>query len=79
MRAKFGSDQPGRAGPDRQAPLGPVGDLGHAAQPRVPGPAVFGKTQIIHEQPMLNRVARLQGRTTPRPVKTLRQALPVGL
>ena len=24
--------------PDRQAPLGPVGDLGHAAQPRLRGP-----------------------------------------
>ena len=33
--------------------------------------AVFGKTQIVHEQPGLNRVARLQGRTTPRAVKTV--------
>ena len=32
---------------------------------------VFGKTQIIHEQPGLNRVARLQGRTTPRAVKAV--------
>jgi site-specific DNA recombinase len=32
---------------------------------------VFGKTQIIHQQPGLNRVARLQGRTTPRAVKTV--------
>ena len=29
---------PRRGDPDRQAPLGPVGDLGHAAQPRLPGP-----------------------------------------
>jgi len=33
--------------------------------------AVFGKTQVIHAQPGLNRIARLQGRTTPRPVKTV--------
>ena len=33
--------------------------------------AVFGKTQVIHEQPALNRIARLQGRTVPRPVKTV--------
>jgi site-specific DNA recombinase len=32
---------------------------------------VFGKTQVIHEQPALNRVARLQGRTTPRPARTV--------
>ena len=32
---------------------------------------MFGKTQIIHEQPGLNRVARLQGRTVPRPVKAV--------
>jgi site-specific DNA recombinase len=39
--------------------------------PAYAGRAVFGKTQIIHEQPGLNRVARLQGRTTPRAVKTV--------
>jgi Recombinase zinc beta ribbon domain/Recombinase len=38
--------------------------------PAYAGKAVFGKTQIVHEQPGLNRVARLQGRTTPRAVKT---------
>jgi site-specific DNA recombinase len=38
--------------------------------PAYAGRAVFGKTQVIHEQPGLNRVARLQGRTTPRAVKT---------
>ena len=37
--------------------------------PAYTGRAVFGKTQIVHEQPGLNRVARLQGRTTPRAVK----------
>src|SRR4029077_19731451 len=31
--------------------------------PAYAGTAVFGKTQIIHEQPGLNRVARLQGRS----------------
>ena len=39
--------------------------------PAYAGTAVFGKTQVIHEQPGLNRVARLQGRTTPRAVKTV--------
>ena len=39
--------------------------------PAYAGRAVFGKTQVIQEQPGLNRVARLQGRTTPRPVKTV--------
>ncbi|MGE5289747.1 MAG: recombinase zinc beta ribbon domain-containing protein [Micromonosporaceae bacterium] len=32
---------------------------------------MFGKTQVLHEQPGLNRVARLAGRQTPRPVKTI--------
>jgi site-specific DNA recombinase len=31
----------------------------------------YVKTQVIHAQPGLNRIARLQGRTTPRPVKTV--------
>ena len=31
--------------------------------PAYAGRAVFGKTQIVHEQPGLNRIARLQGRT----------------
>jgi site-specific DNA recombinase len=39
--------------------------------PAYAGKAVFGKTQIIHDQPSLNRIARLQGRTTPRAVKTV--------
>jgi site-specific DNA recombinase len=44
---------------------------GMLRNPAYPGRAVFGKTQVIHEQPGLNRIARLQGRTTPRPVKTV--------
>jgi site-specific DNA recombinase len=44
---------------------------GMLRNPAYAGRAVFGKTQIIHEQPGLNRIARLQGRTTPRPVKTV--------
>src|SRR5947207_6843184 len=39
--------------------------------PGYAGRAVFGKTQVIHAQPGLNRVARLQGRTTPRPARTV--------
>ena len=44
---------------------------GMLRNPAYAGKAVFGKTQIIHEQPGLNRVARLQGRTTPRAVKAV--------
>jgi site-specific DNA recombinase len=44
---------------------------GMLRNPAYAGRAVFGKTQAIHEQPGLNRIARLQGRTTPRPVKTV--------
>ena len=44
---------------------------GMLRNPAYAGKAVFGKTQVIHEQPGLNRVARLQGRTTPRAVKTV--------
>jgi site-specific DNA recombinase len=44
---------------------------GMLRNPAYAGRAVFGKTQVIHEQPALNRVARLQGRTMPRPVKTI--------
>jgi site-specific DNA recombinase len=44
---------------------------GMLRNPAYAGRAVFGKTQIIHAQPGLNRVARLQGRTTPRAVKTV--------
>jgi site-specific DNA recombinase len=44
---------------------------GMLRNPAYAGRAVFGKTQVIHEQPGLNRIARLQGRNTPRPVKTV--------
>src|SRR5438067_7912331 len=44
---------------------------GMLRNPAYAGRAVFGKTRIIHEQPGLNRVARLQGRTTPRAVKAV--------
>jgi site-specific DNA recombinase len=44
---------------------------GMLRNPAYAGRAVFGKTQVIHEQPGLNRIARLQGRTTPRAVKTV--------
>ena len=44
---------------------------GMLRNPAYAGRAVFGKTQVIHEQPALNRIARLQGRTVPRPVKTV--------
>jgi site-specific DNA recombinase len=44
---------------------------GMLRNPAYAGRAIFGKTQIIHEQPGLNRIARLQGRGTPRAVKTV--------
>ena len=44
---------------------------GMLRNPAYAGRAVFGKTQIIHAQPGLNRVARLRGRTTPRAVKAV--------
>jgi len=44
---------------------------GMLRNPAYAGRAVFGKTQVIYAQAGLNRVARLQGRTTPRPVKTV--------
>jgi DNA invertase Pin-like site-specific DNA recombinase len=44
---------------------------GMLRNPAYAGRAVFGKTMAIHEQPGLNRVARLQGRATPRAVKTV--------
>ena len=37
--------------------------------PAYAGTAVFGKTMAVHQPAGLNRVARLQGRSTPRPVK----------
>ena len=44
---------------------------GMLRNPAYTGRAVFGKTQVIQEQPGLNRIARLQGRTTPRPARTV--------
>ena len=44
---------------------------GMLRNPAYAGAAVFGKTQVIHDQPGLNRRARLAGRTVPRPVKTV--------
>src|SRR5215207_7151406 len=39
--------------------------------PAYAGRAVFGKTMVVHDSPGLNRRARLEGRTTPRAVKTV--------
>jgi site-specific DNA recombinase len=44
---------------------------GMLRNPAYAGRAVFGKTMAIHESPGLNRVARLQGRSVPRAVKTV--------
>jgi site-specific DNA recombinase len=39
--------------------------------PAYAGRAVFGKTRVVHESLGLNRVARLQGRSTPKASKTV--------
>jgi site-specific DNA recombinase len=44
---------------------------GMLRNPAYAGRAVFGKTMAVHEVPGLNRRARLQGRETPRAVKTM--------
>ena len=44
---------------------------GMLRNPAYAGTAVFGKTMAIHEPAGLNRVARLQGRSTPRAIKTV--------
>jgi site-specific DNA recombinase len=44
---------------------------GMLRNPAYAGRAVFGKTMIVHESPARNRVARLQGRSTPRASKTV--------
>lgn len=44
---------------------------GMRRNPAYAGQAVFGKTMAINESPGLNRRARLQGRDTPRAVKTV--------
>jgi site-specific DNA recombinase len=43
---------------------------GMLRNPAYAGSAVFGKTQVLQEQPGLNRRARLEGRSTPRASKT---------
>jgi site-specific DNA recombinase len=44
---------------------------GMLRNPAYAGSAVFGKTQVVQEQPGLNRRARLEGRSTPRASKTI--------
>jgi site-specific DNA recombinase len=44
---------------------------GMLRSPACAGRAMFGKTMVTHESPGLNRVARRQGRTTPRACKTV--------
>jgi site-specific DNA recombinase len=44
---------------------------GMLRNPAYAGTAVFGKTIAIHQPAGLNRVARLQGRSTPRAIKTV--------
>jgi len=44
---------------------------GMLRNPAYAGTAVFGKTMAIHQSAGLNRVARLQGRSTPRAIKTV--------
>src|ERR1700757_4413200 len=47
---------------------------GMLRNPAYAGRAVFGKTMVVHESPGLNRVARLQGRSTPRATRTVDRA-----
>src|SRR6266700_2585643 len=44
---------------------------GMLRNPAYAGTAVFGKTQVLQEQPGLNRRARLEGRSVPRASKTV--------
>jgi len=44
---------------------------GMLRNPAYAGRAMYGKTMVLHESPGLNRVARLQGRSTPRASKTV--------
>ncbi|MFD9633350.1 recombinase family protein [Streptomyces violascens] len=44
---------------------------GMLRNPAYAGHAVYGKTMLVHELAGLNRRARLEGRTTPRPVKAV--------
>jgi len=47
---------------------------GMLRNPAYTGRAMFGKTRVAHESPGLNRVARRQGRSTPRASKTVDRA-----
>jgi site-specific DNA recombinase len=44
---------------------------GMLRNPAYAGTAIFGKTATINDSPGLNRIARLQGRATPRAIKTV--------
>ena len=55
----------------RQAPLGPVRGRAMLRNPAYAGTAVFGKTMVPQQPAGLNRVARLQGRSVPRPARTV--------
>ncbi len=44
---------------------------GMLRNPAYAGRAVFGKTMVVPESPGLNRIARMQGRSTPRASKTV--------
>ena len=44
---------------------------GMLRNPAYAGTAIFGKTTTINDSPGLNRIARLQGRATPRAIKTV--------
>ena len=46
---------------------------GMLRNPAYAGQAAFGKTRVLHEPAGINRRARLEGRSTPRPVKTVDQ------
>ncbi len=46
---------------------------GMLKNPAYAGAAAFGKTRILHEPAGLNRRARLEGRSTPRPARTVDQ------
>jgi site-specific DNA recombinase len=44
---------------------------GMLRNPAYAGTAIFGKTLTVNDSPGLNRIARLQGRATPRAIKTV--------
>src|SRR5260370_26292697 len=67
-RCVTGQGEPTRTGRSRGA-RSVVGSM--LRTPAYAGRAAFGKTRIVAGQPALNRVSRLQGRTTPRPAKAV--------